>query len=454
MFRVAEAKVSAKSPCTVSSRCGLLERSVERVAVDPCVSCAGPGLHAHIVDTSTPARPGSRACGGLAGRDRRPGGVSSPPVREPYRSVGLAARTTVCPAMVRGDGPYFGLVHPVLERVHWSPLRERTPFAHPIFAGYHLLVLSSLLSVSWLLISFALLTTASFLCRASDRGEDGKSYRSDRVPRSRGRGDRRRRMVQILRNAGQAGRVRRGGGGEWHAGTSRYEDGLSARQLPGRTRRCGGRPCRPHAGIRRTAASSTKKEGVGACTCPPVAGDRADPDGGSPFSRTGLQRGRGGGGASNGGDRHLLSVEMPADNKSQSPSDWSGQRGCEEGAGRTVGVSAASNVDCGLISGDMDDRGSRRTARLTTILNVALGGALLQGCDGAVDAHRGCARRFAHSPARAHGWSGSRTRTTGATRSREAMTFSSWRSAPTRVTVRAPRFRDRQLPQTADRSRR
>lgn len=59
--------------------------------------------------------------------------------------------------------PYFGLVHPYLEQVHWGPLRERTILAHPLFAGYHLLVLYSLLTVPWLALCFVVLTMASYL---------------------------------------------------------------------------------------------------------------------------------------------------------------------------------------------------------------------------------------------------------------------------------------------------
>jgi hypothetical protein len=57
--------------------------------------------------------------------------------------------------------PYFGLVHPLLEQRHWAPLRESTPLAHPLFAGYHILVLHSLLALPWLLVCFAVLTGAS-----------------------------------------------------------------------------------------------------------------------------------------------------------------------------------------------------------------------------------------------------------------------------------------------------
>ncbi|MDO8848266.1 MAG: hypothetical protein Q7W51_07785 [Coriobacteriia bacterium] len=58
---------------------------------------------------------------------------------------------------------YYGLVHPVLEQLHWTPLRERTPLAHVAFAGYHMIVLSSLLSLPWLAICFGALAATSFL---------------------------------------------------------------------------------------------------------------------------------------------------------------------------------------------------------------------------------------------------------------------------------------------------
>lgn len=57
--------------------------------------------------------------------------------------------------------PYFGVVHPLLEQAHWGPLREKTPIAHGMFAGYHLLVLYTLLPVLWLVIAFAVLVAAS-----------------------------------------------------------------------------------------------------------------------------------------------------------------------------------------------------------------------------------------------------------------------------------------------------
>jgi len=57
---------------------------------------------------------------------------------------------------------YYGLVHPVLEQVHWAPLRNRTPLAHIAFAGYHMIVLYSLLPLPWLAACFAVLVVASW----------------------------------------------------------------------------------------------------------------------------------------------------------------------------------------------------------------------------------------------------------------------------------------------------
>ncbi len=59
--------------------------------------------------------------------------------------------------------PYYGLVHPVLEQVHWAPLRRRTPAAHVLFAGYHLLVLASLLPAGWVAACIATLVVSSMV---------------------------------------------------------------------------------------------------------------------------------------------------------------------------------------------------------------------------------------------------------------------------------------------------
>ena len=65
--------------------------------------------------------------------------------------------------------PYFGLVHPLLEQIHWTPLREDNPIAHIMFAGYHILVLQSLLTIPWLILCFVLLVTASYAWRYMDK---------------------------------------------------------------------------------------------------------------------------------------------------------------------------------------------------------------------------------------------------------------------------------------------
>jgi hypothetical protein len=59
--------------------------------------------------------------------------------------------------------PYFSIVHPWLEQTHWHPLRQRTPLAHPIFAGYHILVLPSLTTWPWMVVVFCILMLVSHL---------------------------------------------------------------------------------------------------------------------------------------------------------------------------------------------------------------------------------------------------------------------------------------------------
>ena len=69
--------------------------------------------------------------------------------------------------------PYFGLLHPPLEQLHWSPLRDRTPLAHLLFAGYHVIVLYSLLPMVWLLAVFVGLACASCLWQAMEKRSGG-----------------------------------------------------------------------------------------------------------------------------------------------------------------------------------------------------------------------------------------------------------------------------------------
>ena len=66
------------------------------------------------------------------------------------------------PALLVMTG-YFAIVHPTLEQLHWAPLRQRAPLAHAAFAGYHLLVLYSLLPLPWLAVCFVVLSLASWV---------------------------------------------------------------------------------------------------------------------------------------------------------------------------------------------------------------------------------------------------------------------------------------------------
>ena len=59
--------------------------------------------------------------------------------------------------------PYFGLLHPCLEQLHWAPLRKVGLVSHVMFAGYHMAVLYTLLTLPWLMACFGLLVIASML---------------------------------------------------------------------------------------------------------------------------------------------------------------------------------------------------------------------------------------------------------------------------------------------------
>ncbi|UTW45259.1 hypothetical protein KFE80_13005 [bacterium SCSIO 12696] len=69
--------------------------------------------------------------------------------------------------------PYFGLVHPLLEQIHWAPLRRSTPLAHGMFSGYHLLVLYTLLPINWLLAAFIVLVLASIFWKRIAAHQNG-----------------------------------------------------------------------------------------------------------------------------------------------------------------------------------------------------------------------------------------------------------------------------------------
>ena len=59
--------------------------------------------------------------------------------------------------------PYFGLVHPCLEQLHWATLRKVGLVSHLMFAGYHMVVLYTLLTGPWLLVCFGILVAVSAL---------------------------------------------------------------------------------------------------------------------------------------------------------------------------------------------------------------------------------------------------------------------------------------------------
>ena len=59
--------------------------------------------------------------------------------------------------------PYFGLVHPCLEQLHWAPLRKYGLVSHFAFAGYHMVVLYTLLTGPWLMVCFGVLVAVSAL---------------------------------------------------------------------------------------------------------------------------------------------------------------------------------------------------------------------------------------------------------------------------------------------------
>lgn len=72
--------------------------------------------------------------------------------------------------------PYYGLVHPVLEQAHWGPLRARPGLALPasaMFAGYHGLVLSTVMEPVWIVVCIAVLFASSLAWTAIHRRTGG-----------------------------------------------------------------------------------------------------------------------------------------------------------------------------------------------------------------------------------------------------------------------------------------
>ncbi len=93
--------------------------------------------------------------------------ISSVPVGEWLARYHLAGHSLVI--MIA----YFGVIHPLLEQMHWSVLRERTPLAPALFSGYHVIVLYTLLPPLWLAVCFAVLVAASIVWRRIARTHGG-----------------------------------------------------------------------------------------------------------------------------------------------------------------------------------------------------------------------------------------------------------------------------------------
>ncbi|MCK4565577.1 MAG: CPBP family intramembrane metalloprotease, partial [Verrucomicrobia bacterium] len=65
--------------------------------------------------------------------------------------------------------PYFSLVHPVLEEVHWRGISQDSTtgicWQDLLFAGYHVLVLFQLIRWPWLFLVFGVLAGSSVFWR-------------------------------------------------------------------------------------------------------------------------------------------------------------------------------------------------------------------------------------------------------------------------------------------------
>jgi len=58
---------------------------------------------------------------------------------------------------------YFGLVHPWIEQYHWRSITDRGWWGHVLFAGYHILVVMSLMPTLWVVATFVVLCFTSVL---------------------------------------------------------------------------------------------------------------------------------------------------------------------------------------------------------------------------------------------------------------------------------------------------
>lgn len=72
--------------------------------------------------------------------------------------------------------PYYGIVHPFFEQAHWGRLRSLPGFSVPaaiMFAGYHGLVLSTLMEPVWIAACLAVLFGSSLAWTAISRRTGG-----------------------------------------------------------------------------------------------------------------------------------------------------------------------------------------------------------------------------------------------------------------------------------------
>ncbi len=68
--------------------------------------------------------------------------------------------------------PYYGILHPVLEQAHWGALRRHARFglaACALFAGYHGLVLSTLMKPLWVAVCVTVLFCTALAWRRVER---------------------------------------------------------------------------------------------------------------------------------------------------------------------------------------------------------------------------------------------------------------------------------------------
>jgi hypothetical protein len=92
------------------------------------------------------------------------------PVLEWLAGYGLAGTSLIL--MI----PYYGLVHPILEQAHWSSLRRDSRLGlvpHPAFAGYHVLVLVTLMRLPWIILCVGILIGASVSWRWAESRKGG-----------------------------------------------------------------------------------------------------------------------------------------------------------------------------------------------------------------------------------------------------------------------------------------